>query len=55
MKLAIGGIIIFVFVLLYFFAKDTIIRILGKARDGLAIIGAGTIVYWIYIFMLKQH
>jgi hypothetical protein len=53
MKLIIGGIIVLLFVVVYFFAKDTVITMLGKARDGLAIIGTGTIVYWIYIFMLK--
>jgi hypothetical protein len=54
MKLIIGGIIlVFVFVL-YFFAKDLVITTLGKARNGLAIIGGGTVVYWIYSFVLKE-
>ena len=54
MKLIIGVVILVFLFVLYFFAKDLVLTTLGKARDGLAIIGAGTLIYWVYIFLLKE-
>ena len=54
MKLIIAGVILVFLVVIYFFAKDSVITLFKKARDGLAIIGAGTLIYWVYIFMLKE-
>ena len=47
------GILFLFSILVYVFAKDLLISTLGKARDGLAIIGTGTVIYWIYL-LLKQ-
>lgn len=55
MKLIIAGVILIIFVVLYFFAKDKVIEVFKKARDGLAVVGAGTLIYWIYLMLPKDN
>jgi hypothetical protein len=46
------GIVILLFVVLvYFFAKDAAVSVIKKTRDGLALIGTGTVIYWIYLLI----
>jgi hypothetical protein len=54
MKVSILLAVLILFAILYIFAKDHVVATLAKARDGLAIIGAGTMLYGLYYLFFKQ-